>query len=476
LPDLSHNESLFAAILFLVVYALAAGAVTADALLRKQSVRAAISWIGLAWLSPIFGAIVYYVLGVNRVTRRALQFRRAVAPREGQSRRDASPALPENIATLSRVVETLTGRELVDGNRITILHGGDEAYPAMLAAIRQARRSVALASYIFRADDAGLALIDALAEAWSRGVQVRVLIDGIGGGYLAAPVVRALRQRGLSAASFLHYWMPWRMPYLNMRSHKKILVVDGAVGFTGGINIADSYVLSRRPPRPVDDIHFRVDGPVVAHLMVAFAEDWNFTTGEVLDDDAWWPALDPVGPVWARGFSSGPDATVRRLEAVFATAVAAAKQRLRIVTPYFLPDEHLVSAIDLAVLRGVAVDIVVPMRSDHVLIDWAARAQLGFMAPAIRIHLAPPPFSHAKLMTVDGEWCLLGTANWDVRSTRLNFEFSLECYDTATTAAVDRLIDARIATARRVSSAELARRPSPLRLRDAAARLLLPYL
>lgn len=476
MPIISHNERLAAAILFAVIYILAAGAVTADVLLRKRSVRAAISWLGLAWFSPLFGPVLYYVLGVNRVTRRALHFRRAVVSRNDLSTHHLKPALFEHIATLSRVVETLTGRSLAAGNRISILHGGDEAYPAMLSAIRHARHSIALASYIFQIDDAGLAFVEALAEAQSRGVQIRVLIDGIGGNYLSAPVVHALRKRGVPAASFLHYWMPWRMPYLNMRSHKKILVVDGTVSFTGGINIADDYVLSRRPLHPVDDIHFRVDGPAVRHLMVAFAEDWNFATGEVLDDNAWWPKLHPIGPVWARGFSSGPDATVRRLEAVLATAISVARHRLRIVTPYFLPDEHLVSAIDLAALRGTAVDVIVPERSDHVLIDWATRAHFGFMTPGIRIHFSPPPFSHAKLMTVDGEWSLLGTANWDVRSTRLNFEFSLECYDDAVTAEIDRIIDSKIAAARRISSPDLAKRPVPVQLRDAAARLLLPYL
>jgi cardiolipin synthase len=470
------DKQLFATILTTALYVVTAVAVTVHVLLRKQSVRAAITWISLAWLSPVFGPLLYYVLGINRVTRRALQLRRSTVIRDEFLEAGRNPGLPENIATIGRAVEALTGRLLAVGNKITVLRGGDEAYPEMLAAIRNARRSVALVSYIFRTDDVGFSFIDALAEARSRGVHVRVLIDGIGGGYVLSPAVHALRRQGVPVATFLHYWLPWRMPYLNMRNHKKILVVDGNVGFTGGLNIGADNVLSRRPPHPIDDVHFRVEGPAVRHLMMAFAEDWSFTTGEVLDDDAWWPELSPIGPVHARGISSGPDEAVRRLEAVLATAVAAAKSHLRIVTPYFLPDEHLISAIGLASLRGIAVDIVLPMRSDHIVIDWAVRAHLRFFAPDIRIHFASPPFSHAKLMTVDGEWCLVGTANWDVRSTRLNFEFNLECYDRETTAEIDHLIDARIVGARHSSSDELAQRPLALRLRDAAARLLLPYL
>jgi len=471
LPDLPINGLLVA-----IVYAVAAGAVTVHVLLRKRSVRAAIGWIGLAWLSPVFGAALYYLFGINRVTRRASRLRRADLFRVGAPRSGSERLLAENIAAMAGIVERLTGRELADGNSISVLRSGDEAYPAMLSAIRNARRSIALASYIFRADDAGRSFVAALAEALSRGVEIRVLVDGIGGGYMFSPIVRRLRREGITVARFLHHWLPWRMPYLNMRSHKKILVVDGSIGFTGGINIGCENVLARHPRNPVHDVHFRVDGPVVRHLMASFAEDWNFTAGETLEGDAWWPEIGPAGPVLGRGISSGPDEAVRHLESVLAAAVSAATRRLRIVTPYFLPDERLMSEIELAALRGVAVDLVLPERSDNILLDWATRAHVEAVAPDVRIYLTPRSFDHAKLMTLDGQWCLVGSANWDVRSTRLNFEFSLECYNEAAAGEIDRMIDLRIEKARRLSSEELATRPLPFRLRDAAARLLLPYL
>lgn len=471
LPVLLHDRVILA-----VVHVLTAGAVTMHVLIRKRSVRAAIGWIGLAWLSPVLGAVLYYVLGINRVTRRALRLRRAVGVRGRAAETAPMPALADNIAVIAGVVERLTGRALVGGNDVAVLRSGDEAYPAMLSAIGRARHSVALSSYIFRADDVGRSFVEALAEARSRGVQIRVLIDGVGGGYMSSSVARSLKRQGVPVARFLHHWLPWRMPYLNMRNHKKILVVDGMIGFTGGLNIGNESVLANRARRPVHDVHFRIRGPVVRHLMETFAEDWNFTTGETLRGDAWWPLLCPSDSVWARGISSGPDEAVGRLEAAVATAISAAKRRLRIVTPYFLPDEQIVSAIALAALRGVSVEIVMPEHSDHAPIDWASRAQLSLLAPDIRAYLAPQPFSHAKLMTVDGAWCLIGTANWDVRSMRLNFEFNLECYTEALTAQIDRIIDSRIEGARRVSQAALAKRPLPYRLRDAAARLLLPYL
>lgn len=452
--------------------------VTAHALLTKRDVRAAIAWIGLAWLSPFIGPALYFLFGINRVTRRAARLAPGVARHERFATAPASlPPLPEHIAAIARVGERMSGRHLTAGNAVALYRDGDEAYPAMLAAIAGARRSIALASYIFRDDLVGGAFIRALGDAHARGVEIRVLLDGVGSGYLASSAARALRREGIAVARFMHHWAPWRMPFLNMRNHKKLLIVDGAVGFTGGLNLGAENVLRLRPSHPVEDVQFRIEGPVVALLMLSFDEDWDFTTGEALDGPAWWPPLAAAGPVCARGLSSGPDEDLGKLASLLATAAGAAKRRLRIVTPYFLPDQTLMSAIALAALRGVAVEIVLPERSNHVLLDWATRAHLGFFAgPGMTVHLTGAPFDHSKLTTVDGAWCALGSANWDVRSLRLNFEFMLECYDPGMTDEIDGLIDAKIARARRLAPAELAARPLPARLRDAAARLLLPYL
>jgi len=463
--------------LFALADALAAIWVTGHALLTKRDVRAAIGWIGLAWLSPFVGPVLYCLFGINRVSRRASRLTARTAPYERPAMGAPLPDLPEHIAAIAGVGDRLTGRPLLPGNGFALYRSGDEAYPAMLEAIRRAERSIALASYIFRADRVGAAFIDALAAAQARGVEIRVLIDGIGSGYLFSSAARALGRRGIKFARFMHHWLPWRMPFLNMRNHKKLLVVDGRIGFTGGLNLGAENLRRLRPPRPVEDVQFRIDGPAVALLMLTFAEDWSFTTGEVLAGEAWWPAIAPAGRVWARGVGSGPDEDLGKLASLLATAVTVAKRRLRIVTPYFLPELPLMAAIVLAALRGVAVEIVLPERSDHRPLDWAMRAHLAFFAvPGMTIHLTGAPFDHSKLATVDGAWCMLGSANWDARSLRLNFEFTLECYDSAMVETIDRLIDEKIARGRVLSPADLAARHPLFRLRDAAARLLLPYL
>jgi cardiolipin synthase len=227
----------------------------------------------------------------------------------------------------------------------------------------------------------------------------------------------------------------------------------------------------------VDDVHFLVDGPVARSLMDAFARDWTFTTDETLDQDYWWPQIPEAGTVQARGLRSGPDADLYKIEMLAGAALSLARKRIRIVTPYFLPDQRLQFAIAQACMRGVEVDIVLPAVSDHAYMQWAMYGHLRFFKhiPA-NIYLSPPPFDHSKLMTMDGEWSLIGSSNWDARSFRLNFEYDLECYDPALTGALDAIIDAKIAGARKLSYPELLARPVSIRLRDAAARLLMPYL
>ncbi|MDH3740312.1 MAG: phospholipase D-like domain-containing protein, partial [Hyphomicrobiales bacterium] len=355
--------------------------------------------------------------------------------------------------------------------------GGAQAYPAMLSSIAAAQRSIALSTYIFRLDDVGSEFVVALIAARERGVEVRVLIDGIGSGYFFSPVVRRLHSAGIPTMRFMHDWRPWRMSFVNLRNHKKLIIVDGTVGFAGGLNLGSENTWTKTRNREVDDIHFRVDGPVVGQLMISFAEDWHFSTGETLDGTAWWPTIKPTGDVIARGVSSGPDEDVGSIETILATALGQAKRNIRIVTPYFLPDERLKSAIILAGLRGVQIELVIPERSDHIGMDWAMRAHLSFFpVERMKCFTTPQPFDHSKLLTVDGKWCAVGSANWDVRSLRLNFEFLLECYNESTVAGINALIEKKISQAKPLTSACLAARPLIVRLRDASARLFLPYL
>ncbi len=446
--------------------------VTGHALLTKREVAACVGWIGLAWVAPTWGALFYFMFGINRVVRRA---RRARPPRTPK----ATPRLPiadiaDHLAPLERAIRRITNRLAEGNNAITLLRNGDEAYPAMLAAIGAARRSVALSTYIMADDAVGRRFAEALAAAEARGVAVRVLIDGIGSGYFP-PIARRLRRAGLRVALFMHSAMPWRMPFLNLRSHKKLLIVDGAVGFTGGMNIAADNVLGEPTRFPIADTHFRLEGPVVAQLMDAFAQDWAFTSNEDLDGEAWFPDLQGRGDTAARVIASGPDQDLEKIQAVLLEALACAQSSIRLMTPYFLPSEDVLYALALAAMRGVHVDIVVPRRSNHRVIDLAMRAHVGpLFVHGVRIWLGDAPFDHSKLLVVDERWCLIGSANWDTRSLRLNFELDVECYSAALAAQLTAVMQARQNA--RLHSHDLTGRSLPVQLRDAAFRLLLPYI
>lgn len=456
-----------------LVHVVIAGGVTVHVLLNKRNIGTSVSWIGIAWLSPLFGALLYYAFGVNRVKRRAKRLRRErshlfVVEQVAPNAPDADPLTP-----LEYAIGRLTGLSTEAGNAVELLRNGDHAYPAMLSAIDNARRSVGLCSYIFRDDQAGEAFIAALIRAKERGVAVRVLIDGIGSGYFWSGTYNRLRRAGVPVDRFLHSYFPWRTPFLNLRNHRKLLVVDGRIGFVGGINIGAENLLAGNPPHPVRDTHFRLEGPVVEQLVEAFADDWLFETGEKLLSDAWFPAIEPTGSVAARVITSGPDEDLEQIEFVALHAISCARKSIRVVTPYFLPPEVLTSALGLAAMRGLTVDLVVPERSNHTVLDWARRVPLRLLLEAgCRVWLLPPPFDHSKLMTIDDSWSLIGSANWDTRSFRLNFELNVEIQDTD---FARRLTEATRG-GRLLALADLDGDPLPLRLRNSAARLLQPYL
>ncbi len=455
-------------------------------ILNKSDTRAATAWAGLIWLVPVVGATLYLFLGINRIQRRAKGLKSGTT-HYGVPLEDApsSPAALDRelgseraqLIELARVVTDVTSRPLVVGNSIERLVDGDEAYPEMLSAIQGARQSIALASYIFEATGAGAEFVDALADATKRGIEVRALIDDVGTRYARPRIHRVLRSRGVRVARFLPALLPRSITHFNLRNHRKIMVVDGRIGFTGGMNIRQGCVLASQPRNATKDLHFRVLGPVVTQLQEAFAEDWAFATGEKLEGPVWFPELEPRGDTLARGITDGPDADIDTLHWVFLAAVGAARRSIRVMTPYFLPDQVLLKALHLAAKRGVEVDVIVPEVSNLPVVRWAMWGHYPqVLREGLRLWLTPPPFDHSKLFVVDGYWSSIGSANWDPRSLRLNFEFNLECYDESLAASLEDHVYNRLKDARLLTVNELETRSRLLRLRDGSARLFTPYL
>jgi cardiolipin synthase len=461
-----------------VVYAIRlviAVLVTIHVLLTKRDVGSSVAWIGLVWLSPILGGFIYFIFGVNRVRRRARTLLSGGEPHRRKRYHAPETLEGAHLRPLRRGIGAITGRPVEPGNHVAVYQNGDEAYPAMLAAIAGAKSSIGLSSYIMRGDDTGRIFIAALKDAQERGVEVRTIIDGIGSGWVISPAYKALLKAGLRAGRFMHSFLPWRMSFLNLRTHRKILVVDGTTAFVGGINIADENLLRARPREPVKDTHFELRGPVVAQIAEVFAEDWSYLSDEELEGPAWFAPQTPQGEAAARVISAGPDQDLDKIESAILQAISCARDSIRVMTPYFLPDQQILTALSLAAMRGVHVEIIVPEQGNHRVIDWAIRAHVGSLLIAgCHVMRSPKPFRHSKLCVVDSEWSLIGSSNWDIRSFRLNFEVCVEVYDVALAARLEQQMTENRGnplTLDELKSASLI-----VRLRNAAARLLLPYL
>ncbi|MBC8095956.1 MAG: PLDc N-terminal domain-containing protein [Akkermansiaceae bacterium] len=451
------------------------------ALLNKRDSRAALLWIGCVWLLPVLGPILYLAFGVNRIRRHALTLRPGrslgvptpIPTDMGEPHRIEA----EHLRLLARVVDRIAPRPLIPGACVQPLINGDEAFPAMIAAINSAKSSVALLTYIFDNDRAGKQFIEALAAAVARGVQVRVLVDDAGARYSFPSITGSLRRAKVPVARFLPTLAPWRFTTMNLHNHRKLMVVDGRIGFAGGINIRHGNVLKENPKRPVLDLHFRLEGLVVAQLQEAFVNDWAFCTQEILSGEAWFPALSDCGDLVARVIPDGPDEDFEKVRWALLGALSCAQTSVRILTPYFLPDHALVTALNLAALRGVKVEIILPAQSNLRFVDWASRAMWWqVLERGCRIWLTVPPFDHSKLVIVDDHWVFFGSANWDPRSLRLNFELNVECYGREFASRMRTIVESKLHGAKLMTLAEIDARPGWVRLRDNIARLFTPYL
>jgi cardiolipin synthase len=440
------------------------------ALLTKPDPRSAFGWIVMCWLFPLGGAVLYGLFGINRVRARARQLRGDLGNPRNPVRIPAGDAPADH---LMRIGDAVTQWSRIAGNSIESLENGEHAFPPMLEAIGTAERTIWLATYIFETDPVGQQFITALAAAAARGVAVRVLIDGVGEWYSWPHAVPALRRAKVTTARFLPPRLfPPRLS-LNMRNHRKLLLVDGKVGFLGGMNIGGREV-GKTGARRMADLHFKVQGPILRQLGEAFRIDWLFASKEALAV----PEAPPgFGNCTCRVITEGPDEDNDKLVSVMLGAVSMARKQLLIMTPYFIPPPELSSALQSAALRGVDVTLVLPERSNLRYVDWACRRWLQpLVERGVRVLLQPPPFAHTKLLVMDGSYAQIGSANLDPRSLRLNFEIALEVYDPTTCvqlgryviAARDRsiLLDASMLTAIGVGA----------RLRNSLFWLLSPYL
>lgn len=375
-----------------------------------------------------------------------------------------------------RSMAGLYGSNLLGGNRIETLLNGDQIFPAMLDAIRAAETSINFETYIYWSGDIAHQFAQALAERARAGVQVRVLIDWAGSQSIEAEVIETMESAGVHVVRFRPLrW--YTLNRINNRTHRKLLVVDGRVGFTGGVGIGDEWQGNARNPDEWRETHFRVTGPVVAMLQGAFASNWVEDTGEILRGEDHFPALEPAGTQIAQMVISSTG-TRNYIHMMLMTAIAAAETNVRIATPYFVPDDVAIAQLIEASRRGVQVDVLVPgALNDMPIVRHASRNFWGPMLEAgVRIHEYQPTFLHTKMLIVDEIFASVGSTNFDERSFRLNDEANLNVFDTDFAREQIEIFQQDLATSRQISLAEWTNRSVWTKIKDWSWSWLRPQL
>ncbi|NND59363.1 MAG: cardiolipin synthase [Gammaproteobacteria bacterium] len=469
-------EAGIVALLLTISHLALATASASHALIYKRDPRAAIAWMVVSVTVPFIGPVIYYMFGINRVRTAAIGYRNdRLVSYERPERYSEYLGCASPVDALSMVGATVSGNRMLCANSVEPLINGEATYAAMLEAINEASDFVHLTTYILESGDVGKTFIDALAQAVERGVDVRVLIDGFGQYYAIPTATRLLRKAGVPVQCYLPPRLFPPSLHVNLRNHRKVLVVDGVVAFTGGANIGRRHIADEHGVRQVTDIHFRLQGPVVSELDEVFCHDWCFVTGAAL----------PPAPVDTRCYEEavcrvimdGPDEHMDKLSMVIQGVISAARRRITIMTPYFLPSRELVAALQAAACRGVKIRVILPAENNLPFVHWATRNMLWeLLMWDIEVQYQSPPFCHSKLLLIDDDYALIGSANLDPRSLRLNFELGVEVFDRKLVAQLDQHIEETCCDAHNVTLEEVDGRPLHLRMWDSAFWLMSPYL
>ncbi|MDO4795185.1 MAG: cardiolipin synthase [Brachymonas sp.] len=454
--------------------------------LQRRSPAATLAWIlGLCLISPL-GLIVYRFFGPQKVKRQSLRRLRSQARLRAhcdmrQLLQDR-PQPPVWAFRHSQMIEASCGIPPSHCDAIEVINGGGAALQAIVQQIGQARCHVHLEYYIFEPDQSGQQLMDALLAALQRGVKVRLLVDDVGSARFMGRAGKALRERFLAAGGQLAAFHPshfnlFLRPMLNLRTHRKIVVCDGWVGFTGGINITDDENEHLRPQTAYRDTHLRLEGAAVRWLQYVFLENWAYASGEhKFEPGVWATDRAGTGRHLVQVAASGPDSSGQAIHHSVLHAIGMAQQRVWLTTPYFVPTEPAEYALLNAALRGVEVKILVPRRSDSFWVTMAARSYFKELRDAgAQVYEYTGPMLHAKTLVVDDNYSMVGTANFDNRSFLLNFEVCVVLYSTELTRQIAQMFTEDLRQAQRVT-AEPGKQPWHNALLESIARLFSPLL
>ncbi|MDR2066814.1 MAG: phospholipase D-like domain-containing protein [Endomicrobium sp.] len=471
-----NSQSLILAIFYLILAIIT----SVHILLHKDDVKSSIGWIALVFLSPFIGTILYIFLGINRVKRKSLKLKRVTNLNESYSHmliNDIFENLPINYKQFIMFGHKVYNQNFVFGNLIKPLQNGSQAYPEMINAIKEAKKEVLISSYIFDYDCETEKFLDAFKIATSNGAEIKVLIDAIGTlSIFGCSIEKKLKEvKGLQYGIFLPLKFPLTLPFANLRNHRKIMIIDGKTAFFGGMNLSKNNCLINDNKNAIIDITFKINGPVIQQMAEIFEEDWEFVTEKKFDSIAKSIKYTNSKGLAARVIPDGPDKKNNIIELITLGAINAAIKKILIITPYFLPEKNILVAIEMAAMRGVEVEIILP-KIHNSFISKASEANfLNLINCGVKIFHTFPPFDHSKICVVDSEWVFVGSANWDVRSFKLNFESNIEIFSRKLAKKLEEIAKEKKEKATLVT-AEYCKNISTLKkLRNNMYRLLTPY-
>ncbi len=446
-----------------VVYVLLVIVAVGIILRRPREPRAMLAWIIALLLLPAIGLGMFWLIGeprVQRARRRRRRRRRRLYPSlsrkaeilERKHGRRAIENIDPSAANLMTMATNISGRTPTVGNLVTIYHEDDQNFNAIMEAVEQAREHVHLEYYIFQPDETGRALQDLLIRKAKQGVEVRLLVDYIGSFYWPRSFLRTFQRGGVKLARFMPM-IPLRGRWrVNFRNHRKILVIDGRTGFTGSQNIGNEYAGRMARYGPWRDTHMKIVGPVVHQLQEVFVEDWHYAAREDLSEDCYFPEPHPAGDQTVQVIASGPDSDTHTMHHLLLSAVAGARKSVAVLTPYFAPDTTMVLALQSAAYRGVRVQLLIPSTSNHRLTLWAGRSFYRELSEAgVEVYEYDKALLHSKVMVVDDAWAMVGSANMDQRSFRINFEVTTILYDAGLANDLQADYDRLLASAARIN-------------------------
>jgi cardiolipin synthase len=402
---------------------------------HKRRPTAALAWLAVIFFQPWVGVVLYLLIGRHRLPRRRTRQYKRLVRRLVHLKKHFDghphvihPELGPQCRTAITLAERYGSMPILDGNSVTLISDTNQVIARLTADIERAKDHVHMLFFIFRNDDTGRVIVNALKQAAQRGVKCRLLLDAVGSWSALLSISHDLRKAGVEVYDALPVGsLRRRVSRIDLRNHRKIAVIDGMTAYTGSQNIVDDHYGYKN--LVWHDLTARLNGPIVQELQTVFLEDWHFRTNQLLDEHGIFPAPEPSGTVPAQILPSGPNYPVESFQRLVVAALYSARERVVITTPYFVPDEPFLQAMQVVAHRDVVINLILPVKTDHPLIDMAGQAYFEELLEAgVRIFIYENGLLHAKTITVDDSIAFLGSSNFDIRSFSLNFEINLLLY------------------------------------------------